>query len=391
MPRELEPGAILCKQGEVSAEIYILQEGHLEVLVKDKRGRDKKISEIKDKSSIFGEIGAILKQPRSATIRAVSHSVVQNIDVKKKALDETILGQPRLGLSISLNLAKYIKDTNAKLGRYTQFLNEIRKAIDGYLLTYYQKSKALGDLFDQTHFSWAKSIFDKAKSHICYGMGEGVSRGQEVVSGPPPAPPPPPPSEAPPTGAGAKQYNTGEILCREGEEGREIFILQSGSLDVQIGGRKVAEIKDKGAVIGEVAVLAGYASRKFEPRSATLMARESSGVVVIDGTKLEVVIAANPQLILFITKILSERLPITNGSLLAADDQIKKYLALIDTVSVTSMTLINAFEVLLHSLQSGARDKPQTEGWDREVDTTLSELKERARDLNAAYEQVSKQ
>lgn len=389
MARELNEGEVLCKQGDVSAEIYILQDGKLEVFVRDKRGRDKKISEITEKNSIIGEIGAILKQPRSATIRAAAHSVVQPIDVKKKALDETILSQPKLGLSISLNLSKYIKDTNARLGLYTQFLNAIRKTVDDHLLYFYQKSKEVGDLYDQTHFGWAKTIYDKTKSHICYGMGEGVSKGQDVVSSAPP-PPPPAPTEGAPALAGGKEFKAGETLCREGEEGREIFILQTGTLEIQIGGRKVAEIKDRGAVIGEVAVLAGYASRKFENRSASIIAREPSTVIVIDGSKLEAVITANPQLILFITKVLSERLPGTNASLLNADDQIKKYMAMLDATGVTTMTLINGYELLFSNLQSLAKDKPQTEGWDAEVDSKLSDMKEQARTFQDKYEQLIK-
>lgn len=390
MPRELAPGDTLCKVGDVSSEIYILQEGKLEVFLRDKRGRDKKISEISGKNSIFGEIGAILKQPRSATIRASEHCVLQVIDVKKKALDETILAQPRLGLSISLNLARYIKDTNVRLSMYTQFLTEIRKVVDDYLLYYYQKSKAIGDIYEQMRFSWAKSIYDKAKSHMCYGMGEGVSRGQEVVSSAPPPPQAPPPTEAAPVLTGAKEFKPGETLCKEGEEGREIFILQSGVLEVQVGGRKVAEIKDKGAVIGEVAVLAGYTTRKFEARTATILARETASVIVIDGAKLEAVITANPQLILFITKILSERLPGTNNALMMSDEQIKKYLALLDSTGVTTMTLINAFDLLRTNLQSSGKDKPQLEGYEQEVDSKLSEMKDLARDIHHRYEDMVK-
>lgn len=389
MPIELNAGDTLCKQGDVSTEIYILQAGKLEVFMRDKRGRDKKISEIMEKNSIIGEIGAVLKQPRSATIRAADHCVIQTIDVKKKALDETILASPRLGLSISLNLARYIKDTNIRLGAYTKFLNDTRAFIDEYLMYFYQKSKFFGDLFDQTHYAWAKSVYDKTKSHICFGMGEGVSRGQAVVSAPPP-PPPPAPTETPPNMAGGREFKPGEALCKEGEEGKEIFILQSGNLEVQIGGRRVAEIKDKGAVIGEVAVLVGYATRKFENRSASITAREPSTVVVIDGSKLEAVISANPQLILFVTKVLSERLPGTNASLLNTDDQIKKYLALLDSGSVTSMNLINALELLKTNIQSSAKDKPQTEGLGEEVDAKLWEMKEKAKAFHDGYEQLVK-
>ena len=58
MPTELNAGDTLCKQGEVSTEIYILMDGALDVFVRDKRGRDKKISEVTAKSSIIGEVGA---------------------------------------------------------------------------------------------------------------------------------------------------------------------------------------------------------------------------------------------------------------------------------------------------------------------------------------------
>lgn len=384
MARELTPGETLCKEGDVSTEIFILQQGTLDVLIRDKKGREKKISEISEKNSIIGEIGAILKQPRSATLRASTTVLVNSIDVKKKALDETILAQPRLGLSISLNLAKYLKDTNARLKRYTEFLSTVRKVVDGYLLYYYQKSKSVGDLFDTMRFSWAKSIYDKTKSHICYGMGEGVSRGQEVVAAAAAAAPPAPAGESPQL-SGARDFAAGETLCREGEEGREIFILQGGTLEVQVGGRKVAEIKDRGAVIGEVAVLAGYASRAFEKRTATLLVREAASVIVIDGSKLEAVISANPQLILFITKVLSERLPVTNGALMAADEQIKKYLALVDSVGVTTMTVINALELLRSNLQQQGKDKLQLEGYEQEVDEKLAAAKDAARDLFDGY------
>ncbi len=387
---ELNAGDTLCKEGDASNEIYILQEGSLEVFRRDKRGRDKKISEIAGKNSIFGEVGAILKQPRSATIRAKSHTIIQTVDVRKKALDETIVSQPRLGLSISFNLARYLRDTNDRLSQYTQFLNETRKMVDEYLLFYYQKSKSLGELFEQTHFSWAKSIYDKAKSHICYGMGEGVSSGKDVMAGGPPPAPPPSTDQDANTMSGGREFKPGEVLCREGDEGREIFILQTGVLEVQVGGRKVAEIKDKGAVIGEIAVLSGYVSRKFEKRTATILARETATVIVIDGTKLEAVITANPQLILFITKVLSERLPVTNNSLLQADEQIKKYLALLDSTGVTTMTLINALELLRSNLNSNAKDKPQTEGWEQEVDARLNEMKEQARTLNEKYAELVK-
>lgn len=389
---DLKPGDTLCKQGDLSTEIYILLEGGLDVCTRDKRGRDKVISHISGKLSIFGEIGALLKRPRGSTLRASRDSVVQKVDTRMKSLDETILAQPRLGLSISMNLARYLTDTNVRLSQYTQFLAALRKFVDDALLYYYQKSKSLGDLYEQTHASWVKAIFDKAKSHVCYSMGETLSRGQEPVADETPPPPEtnPPPPEIPSDKADERQFQAGDVLGREGEEGREIFILESGLLEIQVGGRKVSEAKDKGSVLGEVAVLAGYATKKFEKRSATILAREPSTAIVIDAKKLETAIAANPQIILFITKVLSNRLPGTNHAFVSDDERIAKYLTLLDVSGYNDKTVIHAYELLRTNLHSTAKDKAETQGYVEEVQAKLAEMKDRAAEFHDGYEELTK-
>lgn len=388
---ELNPGDTLCKQGEASSEIYILQDGALDVFVRDKRGRDKTISEISGKFAIFGEFGAILKKPRTATIRATRHAVIQKIDTKNKALEETILGQPKLGFSISISLARYLKDTNVRLSQYAQFLNDLRKFADERLLYYYQKSKLIADLAEQKHLAWAKTIFDKVKTHICYAMGELAGKGQDPVPDDSShAPLVVPPPEIPEGLAEGKEFKAGETIGREGEMGREIFILQSGALEIHVGGRKVSEVKEKGAVIGEVAVLAGYSTGKFETRSATILAREPSTVTVIDAAKLESLFTANPNLILFITKVLSGRLSGTNQALLADDEKIGRYLALLDPAAVTTNTLFHAYELLRTNLQSNAKDKAETQGYLEEVQTKLAEMKDRAGEFHDRYDELVK-
>lgn len=388
---ELNPGDTLCKQGDMSTEIYILQDGKVDVSVRDKRGRDKIISEISGKNSIFGEIGALLKKPRGASIRASTHAVVQKVDTKNKALEDTILSQPKLGLSLAFNLARYLKETNTRLSQYTQFLTEIRNTVNADLTYYHQKTKSLGDLHDKTHYPWAKTIYDKAKSHGCYTMGETVVKGQEAIGEETPL-------QAPiavaapdmPADALNRQFQPGEVLGREGAEGKEFFILQSGVLEIQVGGRKVSDVKEKGSVIGEVAVLVGLASKKFETRSATIIARELSTVIVIDAPKLDGFVQSNPHLILFIGKVLAARLPWTNQVFIADDEKINKYLALLDASSPTSNTLIHAYELLRTNLHSGAKDKPETEGYAEEVQAKLAEMKIKGTELQDRYEDLVK-
>jgi CRP-like cAMP-binding protein len=64
------------------------------------------------------------------------------------------------------------------------------------------------------------------------------------------------------------EYPKGSAICKECDQGDELFILQAGSLEVEVGGVKVATIDKQGTVFGEMALLLS------EKRSATLRAKK---------------------------------------------------------------------------------------------------------------------
>jgi CRP/FNR family cyclic AMP-dependent transcriptional regulator len=68
----------------------------------------------------------------------------------------------------------------------------------------------------------------------------------------------------------------GEALVREGEESGDLYILESGRLIVERQGVKIAEIKEPGALVGEMSVLLSKES------SATVRAERATTVRVID-------------------------------------------------------------------------------------------------------------
>jgi hypothetical protein len=84
-----------------------------------------------------------------------------------------------------------------------------------------------------------------------------------------------------------RKLDQGQPLMREGEEGRELFLLLDGVVDVEVSGEPVAEI-GPGALLGERALLEGG------KRTATVVAKTPVRVAVIPADAIDE--AALPEL-----------------------------------------------------------------------------------------------
>jgi CRP/FNR family transcriptional regulator, cyclic AMP receptor protein len=81
----------------------------------------------------------------------------------------------------------------------------------------------------------------------------------------------------------------GSVLCREGEAGAEFFVLESGTVAVQVGGSQVATL-GPGDFFGELALLdAG-------PRTATVVAETEVHVLVVSRQEFGGLLDQEPQL-----------------------------------------------------------------------------------------------
>lgn len=92
----------------------------------------------------------------------------------------------------------------------------------------------------------------------------------------------------------ARQYQVGEVLCREGDVGRALFILESGEVEVSRRGpdgeaRKVATLK-AGDYFGEMALI------DEQPRTATVAATEEVRVYLLYKTELEQLLKDAPRI-----------------------------------------------------------------------------------------------
>jgi CRP-like cAMP-binding protein len=76
-----------------------------------------------------------------------------------------------------------------------------------------------------------------------------------------------------------KTYKDGEIICSEGEEGKSMFVIQSGTVEVSKklpDGEMVLRTMTKGEIFGEIALFDRM------PRSATVKAKGEAVVLSID-------------------------------------------------------------------------------------------------------------
>jgi CRP/FNR family transcriptional regulator, cyclic AMP receptor protein len=97
-------------------------------------------------------------------------------------------------------------------------------------------------------------------------------------------------------------FKAGKILIREGDRGREFFILLDGSADVTRRGKRIATRK-AGDFFGEVALISK------RPRNATVTTTAPSVVLVVTDRDFKHLVGQSPQIALKILQAVGERLP----------------------------------------------------------------------------------
>ena len=98
-----------------------------------------------------------------------------------------------------------------------------------------------------------------------------------------------------------RRYAAGEIICRQGEPGTEMYIILQGEVEVVPGGGKPVILKS-GDFFGETALLDRL------PRSATVKAAAESVLLVLSEDNFKEVIGTEPLLALRIMKGMSARM-----------------------------------------------------------------------------------
>ena len=97
-------------------------------------------------------------------------------------------------------------------------------------------------------------------------------------------------------------FGAGEVIVRQGETGRSLFVVHRGEVVVRLepDGREVARTRP-GGVFGEMSLLTG------DPRTATVAAARDSVVLEIDADALRDVVLSRPDALDAISRLVVER------------------------------------------------------------------------------------
>lgn len=97
------------------------------------------------------------------------------------------------------------------------------------------------------------------------------------------------------------QVPAGQALFREGEEGRMMFVLATGSAEVVVNNR-VVETLQHGSIVGEIGIVMPG------PRSASVVATTDCEFVAVDEKRFQFLVQQTPFFATQVMRVMAERL-----------------------------------------------------------------------------------
>ena len=116
---EMEADQIVFRDGDLGTEMYIIQEGQVEIL-QEVSGEERRIA-VLDKGDFFGEMAILEELPRNASARTLT--AVKLVRVNGPAFDSMLRSNPEIAVRIMRMLCRRLRDTD-------RMLNEALDALD---------------------------------------------------------------------------------------------------------------------------------------------------------------------------------------------------------------------------------------------------------------------
>src|SRR6201984_3892859 len=109
-------------------------------------------------------------------------------------------------------------------------------------------------------------------------------------------------------GAGVPARKAGDVIFRQGDPAQELFIIQSGEVEIRLGNR-VLETLPQYSIFGEMALIDNA------PRSATAVAASAAKLVPVSEKQFLFLISNTPYFALNVMRVMAQRLRAANTAL----------------------------------------------------------------------------
>jgi CRP-like cAMP-binding protein len=109
-------------------------------------------------------------------------------------------------------------------------------------------------------------------------------------------------------GVPARDFKAGDVIFREGEPAQELFIVQSGEVEIRLGNR-LLETLPQYSIFGEMALIDNA------PRSATAIAATDVRLVAANEKQFLFLISNTPYFALNVMRVMARRLRAANTAL----------------------------------------------------------------------------
>lgn len=236
-------------------DAYLLADGNVFFFVTD---YDK--YSIKGKNLILGSTEIILNRLLNMKTPRIESAVAEQSSVIKRMPAGRFLASMNtysFVLNVSMVLARQVMLTNLIINKNLSSLEGDEKKNRELSSEYYRIVHRLKREYEKRKYPWLSEILRKYENSLTYKRGEAFERSAEPTKI----------STSKALSGKMTEYPRGSIICEEGQPGDEMYILQSGTIDVYIGGNRVTSVSDTGYVFGEISLLIG------EKRTATLKAK----------------------------------------------------------------------------------------------------------------------
>jgi CRP-like cAMP-binding protein len=288
--------AVIFRDGDVAECFYVIKQGAVTInrLVKV---LDHAESDNLGPGDLFGIEAAMASRPHFDNAIARTECVL--VAIKRYQFKQLIQNNTATAIKIALQLSQRIRFLNGVLASRTK---EIREPPADITVVEGEKLYRVGnyyyeqEMYNEAYYAWRKYMQQYPDGGYAMMAKMDIPKIEDKITVP---------WVDFSSSDFIRKYPKGSVICMEGENSSEIFIIQKGYVKItKIINDKEIQLFQSGAgdMFGEMALL------ESKPRSATIIAIEDCELMALRKDKFEASIASQPQIVIRLTLLLSERI-----------------------------------------------------------------------------------